>query len=225
MMTFTGSLAGLRTLTSLVSSKVRFTGIPSGNWPDTRDDPPSYGNGMLYVAEMMLDDYLISQATSKEEKVFHLNNALYRLWRHNFSLVIEAELDASIQKMFVENEPPSGRKISETYMQILKSYYGDIEVNPVFRNEWMVNSVTFLSYEGHFWPVAMAAATLTYEKLRMGDERIQQVMSEGLLGKCETDLSYDMFKSMGIDLANASTYQAMYTRMENLLNEMEKLVN
>ena len=224
MMTYNGSYANLKTLATIAARKVRIKGIPAGNWPDTRDDPPSYGNGMLYVAEMMFDDYLIQSAPTKEEKIYHLHNALFRLWRHNFCFVIDAELDAKLQEMVINNVPPGGAKISATYMDILKEYYQDIPVDPVFAKEWTVNALPFLSYEGHFWPVGMAAACLLYDQLKAGDTKAAEAMRTGLMGKGKLDLSYDMFKSVGIDVSQKKTYQAMYNRMNYLLDEVSKLL-
>lgn len=221
MMTFTGSYADLRTLVGIAVSKVEAVSIPQGNFPDTRDDPPIYGNGMLYVAEMLLDDYLISNSSSKEEKVFHMNNALSRLWNHCFTEVINTELDASIQQMIINHNPPGGNQVSDEYLKLLKSYYGDIKVDDIFKSDWMMNPVQFRSYENQFWPAAMAAACLVHQKIKSGDSNGIRA-AFGLIGKGETDLSYGMLKSIGVDLNNPITYQAMYTRMDALLDELEK---
>jgi oligoendopeptidase F len=222
MMTFTGSYANLRNLASLAARKVRITGIPEGNWPDTRDDPPIYGNGLLYVTELLLDDYLIVHAASKEEKIFHLQNSLFRLWTHAFSFAVDAELDATVQDMIVQNNSPSGREITAIYHQLLKKYNPEIEVGESFAHEWQDKSVQFLSFEGQFWVPGMASACLLHQQIKSNSPDAKNVLMEGLLGKTDTDLSYGMLKTVHIDLASEKTYQAMYDRMNELLDQLEK---
>ena len=224
MLTYRGTFPELRALMGVVAQKVRFANMPKEDCPDTRDDPPIYGNGMLYVTEMLLGDYLVEKAKTKEEKLFYLHQALFRLWQHNFSEVTNAELDAAIQQMVINNNPPGGEKISETYYQLLRKRYGNINVDSVFANEWMANSVPFQSYEGQFFVPAMAASCIAYENIKKGKPGANKIITESLMGKGETDLSYDMFKTVGIDLAEEETYQAMYDRMNYLLDEIQKLL-
>lgn len=223
MMTFTGSFANLRNLASLAARKVRITGIPAGNWPDTRDDPPIYGNGLLYVTELLLDDYLISHASTKEEKIFHLQNSLFRLWTHAFSFAVDAELDASVQDMILKNNSPSGREITGIYHKLLKKYNPEIEVDESFAHEWQDKSVQFLSFEGQFWVPGMAFACLLHQQIKSNSPEAKSALVDGLLGKTDTDLSYGMLKSVNIDLAHENTYQAMYSRMNELLDQLEKI--
>lgn len=223
MLSYRGTIVDLRALMGAVAQKVRFADMPAENCPDTRDDPPIYGNSTLYIAEMMLTDYLIEHAGSKNEKLFYLYYALQRLWQHNFHHVVNAELDAKIQSMIMSDNPPSGEQISAIYLQLLKDWYADIEVDPVFGYEWMTNSVPFLSYEGQFWTASMAAACIVYQRMKAGDAQAKSVMLESLMGKGETDLSYTMYKTVGIDLAKEQTYQAMYDRMNSLLDQMEEI--
>jgi oligoendopeptidase F len=223
MMSYRGTLGDLRSLAGAIAGKVRYADTPVANCPDTRDDPPIYGNALLYIAEMMLTDYLVEHAHNKEEKLFYLYSALQRLWTHNFHHVINAQLDAAIQGLVTSNNPPNGELISATYLKLLRDMYPDVEIDPVFSTEWTTNSVPFMSYEAQFWVGAMASACILHENMKAGDAQAKNVMREGLLWKGETDLSYTMFKSVGIDLASKKTYQAMYDRMDAMLNEIERI--
>lgn len=224
MLTYGGTFSALGALMGAIAQKVRYANIPKENCPDTRDDPPTYTNVMLYVTEMLLSDYMIEKAKTKEEKLFYLHQALFRLWTHNFGHVINAELDAVIQQMVINNNPPGGEKISETYYQLLRKWYGNIGVDSVFANEWMANSVPFQSYEGQFWISAMASACLAYENIKKGKPNANKVVTEYPISKTETDLSYHILKSLDIDLVKEEPYQAMYDRMNYLIDEIEKLL-
>lgn len=223
MMTYSGSFASLGSLMGMIAQKVRFSKIPKENCPDTRDDPPVYGNGTLYIAEMMLADYLIENAKTKEEKKFYLKQSITRLWNNCFTQAVSAELESSIHDAIKRNQPPSGRAISDKYYNILKSYYQDIPIDSSFANEWMINSVPFMSFEAQFWVSSMGFACVAYERMKKGDPTAKKIMTESLMGKYETDLSYDMLKHVGIDLTHQSTYQAIYDRMNHLLKQMENL--
>jgi oligoendopeptidase F len=223
MLTYNGAYGTMGSLMGMLAQKVRFAEMPKENCPDTRDDPPVYGNGTLYIAEMMLADYMIKNAGSKEEKLFYIQQSLTRLWANCFSQVISAELESNIQQAILRNEAPSGAKISAMYYDILKDFYGDIPIDSFFANEWITNSVPFISFEAQFWLGSMGFACIAYAKIQTGVPGANKVMTESLMGKGKTDLSYDMLHTIGIDLSKAATYQAMYDRMNYLLIEMSKL--
>lgn len=224
MMSFRGTYGNVRTLTGMLAQKVRFASLPVVASPDTRDDPPIYSNALLYVAEMMLTDYMVSNAGSRQEKLYYLETELHRLWDHGFELVVGAALDATVQRMIMHDSIPSGHSVSATYLDLLRHQYSGIEVDPEFANDWMTDEVKFMSFEGQLWTPAMAVACDVYARMKDGDQAARSAMAQGLLGKCETDLSFDMCGSIGIDLASERTYQATYDRMTELLDRMERLL-
>ena len=113
------------------------------------------------------------------------------------------------------------------YLDLLRQYYGPADRLAIGENcsaEWMVESVPFVSYEHQFWPPAMAAACLLVEKLQDGDPVARKAMDEAL-GRGDLDLSYQLLKPVGIDLATAEPYQAAIRRMNFLLDELATLLD
>ena len=88
--------------------------------------------------------------------------------------------------------------------------------------EWMTFPVPFLSYEHLFWPPAMAAACTVVERLKAGDARARRVAQ--LFGRGDLDLSYQMLREIGVDMASPEPYEAVVRRMDALNRELEDLL-
>jgi hypothetical protein len=81
--------------------------IPSDGLPDTRDDPPIYGNGALSAAQMLYDDHLIAHASTPQEKTAYLLYALDSIATRYFRWVLFSELDTKVQQLIVDGKTPT----------------------------------------------------------------------------------------------------------------------
>jgi oligoendopeptidase F len=210
-----------RTFAGGATIMMTFADLPRDRMPDTRDDPPAYGNGVIYVGNMLHDDYLARSAKDRRERIAYLVHQLDLIWQQYFRWVLVSELDAAVQAMIANGATPTGSQVSKMYLDLLRQYYGDaVDVDDSFAREWMTFSVPFLSYEHQFWPPAMAGACAIFERLQKGDataRRFDQVQGRG-----ELDLSYHLFKQIGVDMATPAPYEAVIRRMERLESELAR---
>jgi oligoendopeptidase F len=201
-----------------------FADIPADRMPDDRYDPGIYSNAILYVGDILHDDFLIERAEDNRERAALLLAALDRLWGQFFRWITVAELEAWVEQRVRSGAPPGGSEISQKYLELLREYCGHAEgvvaVDDLFAAEWMNNQVSFLSYEQQFWPPAMAAACMLAERLRAGDPDARRGV-DGLLGRGELDLTYPLLLGVGIDMASAAPYGAVARRMDALLDRLE----
>jgi len=201
--------------------------IPRDQVPENWDDAGIYANGVLYVGEMLHDDYLAAHAANRQEKVAFLVNALDFDLAQYFQYVVWAELDEKVQQFIIDGKTPSGEQVSQIYLDLLRQYYGHDKteaVEDVFSTEWTTNAILFASYEYQFWPPGLAMAAQVVERLQGGDDTGRKAVDE-LLGRSDYDRTYPMLREVGIDMTGPEPYQSLIRRMKRQLDELETLLD
>jgi hypothetical protein len=138
------------------------------------------------------------------------------MFRHPLTV----EFESTIQEQILKGTPPSGADVSAIYFALLKQYFGDgkddITVDNRFATEWASVRLPFGSFETINWPFAMASACSLVERVRAGDP-IARKGFDGVLGRGESDLSYDLLKQAGGPTAESAAPKAViiaYTQLE-----------
>jgi len=213
-------LAGLATL--LMS----YENIAQDHPTDTRNDPGIYSNSILYAGMILHVDYLKNRASDRNERMAYLIRALDRTAQTIFRHTMTSEFESAIQEQVLDGHPPSGAQISALYLKLLRQYFGNgqNEVDDTFATEWMSVRLPFDSFETLNWPFAMAAACSLVDKVRAHDIKARKGFDE-VLGRGESDLSYDLLKRAGVDLNTPDPYNAAIRRINDLLDELERLLN
>ncbi len=176
--------------------------------------------------EMLLSDHLITNARSRDEKLFYLSQALESIRTTFFRQVMFAEFQLAMHEEVEQGRPLSGARLSELYCSLVKRYYGQAEgvmtVDPAYCIEW--------AYIGHFyrgyyvWQYASSiagAAELTDAILKQGASARDRFID--LLKAGGSDYAYALYVKAGVDLAQPAPYQALMARMNRLLDEFERL--
>jgi oligoendopeptidase F len=198
--------------------------IPRDRVPDTRDDPATYQNCVIYIGEFLFDDYMLAQARDRRGRIACLVNSLDLLWNQYFRWVVAAELDARVEQLIKDGRSPTGTEISKIYLNLLRDYVGgEDKVDAVSGTEWITYSIPFESYEYQLWPPAMAAAASIMEGVKTGSININKAVT-GVFGRGDSDRSYQLFQQLGIDLATPNPYEALIQRMNRQLDELENLL-
>lgn len=220
---FRPTYRGARQIAGALTDLMKDADVPVDRQPDSRDDPPVYGNGIIYVGDMLFDDFVRSRASARETKIADAIHALDLIWSNFFQPMLMAELDTKVQQRVMDGRPPTGSEISKAYRELLGEYAGPAAVAEEFAAEWMTYEVTFYSYEHQFWAPAVAAAAAIVEKIRAGDPDGEKAV-HGIFGRGDSDRSYLLLRRVGIDMASPGAYGALFRRMEGLMGELEAQV-
>jgi oligoendopeptidase F len=223
---YDGTYAGARTLAGALVIGTAFAGVPKDRGPDTRDDPPSWGNGIIYVGELLHDDQRARRERDPKVRAAILMSQLDRIRAQFFDWALWVEMDAEVERRIRDGRTPTGADLSALYLQLLRETYGQgtvAHVPEAWRTAWITAPVPFLSYEHHFWPTAMAGACAVLDRLAAGDTAARRAVTAAL-GRGEMDLSGALFATGGVDLASPAPYRAVLRRMERLLDELEPLL-
>jgi oligoendopeptidase F len=199
--------------------------IPRDRVPDTRDDPATYQNCVIYIGEFLFDDYMLAHARDRRERIACLVNSLDLIWNQYFRWVLASELDARVEQLIKDGRSPAGTEISKIYLNLLRDYVGgEDKVETVFGTEWITYSIPFESYEYQFWPPAMAAAASIMDGTKTGKIDINKAVT-GVFGRGDSDRSYQLFQQLGMDLSSPDLYEAVIRRMNRQLDELERVLD
>jgi oligoendopeptidase F len=177
--------------------------------------------------ELLLADFLVRTATSREEKLFYLAEQLESIRQTFFRQVMFSEFQLSIHEAREKGEPLSGAAITERYCTLLKRYYGAAEgvmtIDPLYCNEWAY--VPHFYYGFYVWQYAtsMVGAAQFVRDLTGPDAEAARARFITLLKAGGADDAYELYRRAGVDLAQPAPYQALLARMNRVMDEIEAL--
>jgi oligoendopeptidase F len=226
-MKYDGTFTSSNLLAGLAQLLVTYKSIPAEHPPDTRNDPGIYSNAILYSGMILHADYLIDHTADSREKMIYIILALDRMAQTMFRHPLTVEFESAIQEQILSGSPPSGTEVSAIYLALLKKYFGNgkdgMTIDDRFATEWVSVRLPFGSFETINWPFAMASACSLVERVRAGDH-VARKGFDGVLGRGESDLSYDLLKEAGVDLATSEPYDGAIRRMNTLLDQLQSLL-
>lgn len=215
-----------RALTGALVLMTRWNDLEADRIPDTRDDPPIFANGLIFAGDLLHDDALAEATLDNEERRLVLEQALDFLWEFGVRYIIASEFELEIERMVAAERYPTGSELDDLYGSILAKHFRPditgVEIPEYAHQEWMMHSVSFASFEQLNWPPAMAVAALLVERARMGDDEVLSLFLPNE-GNPLTDRSYHQFLEAGIDLTNDEIYDAMFRRMDEILDQIEAI--
>ena len=220
---FRPTYRGARQLTGALFDMMKDADIPADRQPDSRDDPPVYGNGIIYVGDMLFDDLVRSRAKDRQTRIVDTVQALDLIWSNFFQTAVFTELDTRVQQLVRDGKAPSGTEISKMYLALLHEYAGAARVDDVLGGEWMIYDVSFFSFEHQFWAAAVAAGANIVGKIRAGDPNGVKAADE-VYGRGDSDRSYWLLRQAGIDMTTPEAYGPLFRRMTMLCDELETLL-
>jgi len=176
--------------------------------------------------EMLLSDYMVANAKLRDEKMFYLSQALESIRTTFFRQAMFAEFQLAMHEEVEQGRPLSGARLSDLYCGIAKRYYGEAEgvmtIDPAYCVEWEYIPHFYKGY--YVWQYAtsiVGAAEFTHAIQTQGAAARERFIT--LLKAGGSDYPYPLYVKAGIDLAQPAPYQALFARMNRLLEELERL--
>jgi oligoendopeptidase F len=199
----------------------------------TKNQPYEKSHYSTFIAEsasianeMLLNDYMVEHAKTREEKLYYLGEGLESIRGTFFRQTMFAEFELAIHGEIEEGRPLSGSRMTELYSALLKKYHGEAEgamcVDLAYCIEWAFIPHFYYNFYVYQYATSMAgAAEFTDAIMREGksaSERFLAVLRAG-----GSDYPYDLYCEAGIDLATPGPYKALVARMNRIMDEIEGL--
>ncbi|MDE2135140.1 MAG: oligoendopeptidase F [Alphaproteobacteria bacterium] len=200
---------------------------------DDETQPYETSNYSTFVAEtasisneMLLNDYMVAHAQSKDEKLYYLGQGLELIRTTFFRQTMFGEFQLAIHEEVEKGRALSGKRLSDIYCGLLKHYYGAdagvTKIDPAYCVEWAFIPHFYYGFYVYQYATSMAGAaafTQAIESKKPGarDRFIAMLKAGG------SDYPYDLYKKAGLDMADPAPYQALIARMNRLMNEIDTL--
>jgi oligoendopeptidase F len=177
--------------------------------------------------ELILQEYMVQNADSIDEQLFYLGSGLENLRGTFYRQTMFAEFELALYEAVERGEALSGARISEIYGDIVRRYHGHDEgvvlIDDLYTNEWMFVPHFYYNMYVFQYSTSLTAGTALYAKIvDEGDAGVENY--KNLLRAGGSDYPYDLLSSAGVDLATPGPYQAVVTRMNEIMDEMEDLL-
>ncbi len=177
--------------------------------------------------EVLLSDYMQRQAKNREEKLFQLGYELERLRGTFFRQAMFGEFELNTHDAAAKGEALNGKRLTEMYCQLLKSYHGDaagvMKIDPLYCQEWAFIPHFYRSFYVYQYATSITAALHFAEGLLAAKPGARDTYLK-LLASGGSMPPYQALKNAGLDMASPAPYQALIRRMDKIMDQMEALL-
>jgi oligoendopeptidase F len=178
--------------------------------------------------ELILQQYMTTQATSDEERLFYLGYALENLRGTFFRQTMFAEFELALFEAVERGEALSGSRISALYLELLRRYHGHdagvVQIDELYGNEWMFVHHFYYNMYVFQYATSLTAGTALYARIvedgEAGVENFKNLLRAG-----GSDYPYRLLQRAGVDLATPEPYRSVVARMNAIMDEMEELLD
>ena len=110
--------------------------------------------------EMLLNDYMVAHAKTKQEKLYYLGEGLELIRGTFFRQTMFGEFQLAIHEEIEKGNALSGKRMTEIYCDLLRRYHGDaqgvMKINPDYCVEWAF--IPHFYYGFYVWQYATSMA-------------------------------------------------------------------
>jgi oligoendopeptidase F len=180
------------------------------------------------INEILLEEYMIENARSDEERLFYLGNALESIRGTFFRQTMFAEFELAIHEAAENGEPLTGPRLTELYSELLKRYHGHdqgvLTIDEPYAVEWAYIPHFYYDFYVFQYATSITGAAWFAEQFLAGDTTVRdafiQVLSAG-----GSDYPHNILRDeAGLDMTQPEAYEPVLRRMNNLMDRIEALL-
>ena len=180
------------------------------------------------TSETLLNNYMVKNATSDEEKLFLLGSYLDLLRTTIFRQTAFAEFELEIHSRIEQGQPLTGDELCNIYYDIVKKYYGHDTghciVDPYIQYEWAY----IPHFMGYNYYVFQYATSLIYSTAFA-----EKIINEGspavenyykILKGGGSKYAVELIKDAGIDPLSSEPFELTMKKMNKVMDEIEEIL-
>ena len=179
------------------------------------------------INEILLEEYMIANATTDDERLYYLGYALESMRGSFFRQTMFSEFENAIHQAVEQGEPLSGDRMNEIYGDLLRRYHGDAEgvvkIDDAYTVEWAYIPHFYYDFYVYQYSTSIAGAAWFAEQLLAGNAEVQHDFI-ALLRAGGSGYPYDLLKQAGLDMASLEPYRAAVRRMDSIMDRMEAIL-
>jgi oligoendopeptidase F len=179
------------------------------------------------INEILLEEYMIANAQTKEEKLYYLGYALEALRGTFFRQTMFGEFELAIHEAAERGEPLTGARFTEMYGELLRKYHGHDEgvmtIDDEFAIEWAYIPHFYYEFYVYQYATSISGAAWFAEQFLAGDTEVRDNFLNVLRAGGSAHPHDILLQEAGLDMTQPDAYQAAVRRMTDLMDRIEEL--
>ena len=174
--------------------------------------------------EILLLEYLLGRASSKEEKAYLINHYLESFKGTLFRQTMFEEFERRSNEMAAEGKPLTADALSGLYLQLNRDYFGeDMVSDPLIAYEWCRIPHFYYNFYVYQYATSFAAAVdIAHRILKEGAPMVERYL-KFLSGGCTQD-PVSLLKIAGVDLSTPDPIDRALAVFDDAVRQMEELM-
>jgi len=208
------------TMQSYYSNKVQ--PYPTAGYPTFVAEVASTFN------EALLIDYMLKRISDTPTRLSLLGNYLEGIKATVFRQTQFAEFELRMHEMGQRGEPITGDGLAKLYLEITRRYYGHDQnvaiVDDEIAHEWSFIPHFYRDFYVFQYATSFTAAEALSAKVLAGDQAATKRYL-GFLSAGGSKYPIDLLKDAGVDMTTDEPLDLTIKRMNEVMDEMERLLN
>lgn len=177
------------------------------------------------VNEIILNEYLINNAKTKEEKILYINDFLDKLKGTLFRQTQFSEFESIVHEKEEKGIPLTEEELSNTYYELNKKYYGpDVVSDEEIRYEWMRIPHFYTPFYVYKYATGISAACSIAKGILDNEAGALENYLKFLSSGC-SDYPLNILKNVGVDMESGEPIQNALNLFEERLEMLNKLLD
>jgi oligoendopeptidase F len=200
------------------------------------NQPFSTSDYTIFVAEVastlneaLLLDYIMERTEDPVERIALLEQSIDNITGTFYTQVMFAEYEWRAHQMVEQGQPITAEVLSDLYTGLLQEYYGDVISleGDLYGSTWALISHFYGSpYYVYKYATCFASSAKLYrEILEAGSQTATEQALDRyltLLRSGGNDYPMEQLKKAGVDLTDASNFQAVIDHLDRLVTQLEE---
>ncbi len=180
------------------------------------------------INEILLQEYMIANARTDEERLYYLGGALEQIRGTFFRQTMFAEFELAIHEAAQAGEPLTGPRFTEIYGDLLKRYHGHdlgvLTIDDAYTVEWAYIPHFYYDFYVFQYATSISGAAWFAEQFLAGDDAVREAFIR-VLRAGGSDHPHDiLLNEAGLDMTQAEAYEPVRRRMIDLMDRIEALL-
>ncbi len=175
------------------------------------------------VNETILNNFMLNNTTKKDEKMFYINEFVSRFHATVFRQTMFADFEDKIHKLVEDNEPVSSEVLNETYLNLVKKYFGKkTKIFDCVKYEWSRIPHFYTAFYVYKYATGLISAINIVENLKeniISVDDYKKFLSSG----CTLD-PISTLKIVKVDLSTPEPFIKAFKVLDKYLKDLAKLV-
>ncbi|MEJ2542753.1 MAG: oligoendopeptidase F [Calditrichaceae bacterium] len=178
--------------------------------------------------ETLLIDHVLKGLNDSQERLSILGSQLETFRTTLFRQTQFAEFEMKIHDLAEAGEALTGEKLTNLYLDILKTYYGHEQgitvIDDLYGIEWAYIPHFYYNFYVFQYSTSLCAATAVAEKILDEDSGMREKYVKEFLSAGGSDYAIPILKNIGVDMTTTEPYEMAFAKMNKIMDEIEEIL-